>query len=283
MPMIDTSAIAAFEEFSAEALGLTKAMEAVTAPMREAMSSVAFDELERVRTQAAQAVTALGAAMPMIDTSAIAAFEGFSAEALGLTKAMEAVTAPMREAMSSVAFDELERVRTQAAQAVTALGAAMPMIDTSAIAAFEGFPAEALSTILGSEDLKGGRALMDSLDQLSVAEWSVKEMVATQDSWSRFETALDSFDTDVQGLDPSSAPQVVAALVALATLLAVEVGSSEVLLDAALFTVNAVLGLVSMVWQLATLNGVSAPMGTLGGLAGIISLILLLRDGGRGD
>ena len=69
---------------------------------------------------------AFSVAMPKIDMSAFEVMQGFSTEALGLIKAMESVTAPMHDALSSVAFDQLEAVRRDAARSMKAFEGALP-------------------------------------------------------------------------------------------------------------------------------------------------------------
>ena len=230
--------------------------------------------------EARRAVKVFEAALPKIDLSAFAAVQELSAEALGLTKAMEAATAPMRDALSSVAFDQLERVRRETAESIKVFEAALPKIDLSVVADIDQFPVEGLTSILEGDDLTLARGLLGSLQSRPLLEWSMDEVLQARESWDQIAAEIESLDIEV---DPALVPgnlEGAAILATLGVLVAVEAGSSKILLDVAIFTLNALLGLIHMTWQAASLPGVSAPVGTLGGLSGIVALALYLRDRG---
>jgi hypothetical protein len=106
------------------------------------------------------------------------------------------------------------------------------------------------------------------------------EISQARESWGQIEAEIGSLDGELDSAPVRGSLEIVALLATVAILIAVEAASSRVLLDVATFTIDAIAGLIYMTWQAASMPGVSAPIGTLGGLSGIIALALYLRDRG---
>ena len=278
LPKIDMAGFGVSESFFAEAFGLTKAMESVTAPMREAFSTVSFDRLEGARRDAVGAMEAFAGALPKIDMAGFGVSESFFAEAFGLTKAMESVTAPMREAFSTVSFDRLEGARRDAVGAMEAFAGALPKIDMAGFGVADALSVDALLSVFKDDALVSARELVDSLYTRPLIESSVEDLIAARGVWNRVDREVDSLRSalDAELTTTGSDPVVVFAM--LASLLAVESTSSQVLLDFALFSLETLLIVLQLAWHMASHPGISGSMNTLGGLAGTISLTLFLRD-----
>ncbi len=216
--------------------------------------------------------------MPKVDLPDFSVLQGFSAEALGLTKSMEAALGPMSHQLSSLAFEQLESVRREAAAAIKAFEGAMPKVDLPDFSSPHTFPTDALFSLLESDTLAQGRELFQSLQARPLLERSIHEIVGARELWERIDLEIESVESLADLTSESTTSKAFAILATVATLVAVEAGASRVLLDLAVFALEAVVGLIQLAWQVASLPEISAPMSTFGAVAGILALALYLRD-----
>jgi hypothetical protein len=200
-------------------------------------------------------------------------------DALGLTDVMEKAVAPIRETLSSMALSQLEATRLEASQMIRVFEESLPRVDVDALTDFQQMSFVSLVSILEDENLALGRQMLEHVQLLPLVDWSMHYIHEATDMWRLLDEEVKSLRDELD-LSPaeSGVPPVAVIAATIAALLAVEVESSRILLDFATFSVEAMVALLQLLWQAASLPGVSAPVGTIGGLAGILGLALYLRD-----